>query len=64
VTAEVHAVEPKGTIAATIEETARNLGAGLIVMGVFGHSRLRELLLGGVSRALLDRSLIPLLLAH
>jgi nucleotide-binding universal stress UspA family protein len=47
VTAEVHAVEPKGTIAATIEETARNLGAGLIVMGVFGHSRLRELLLGG-----------------
>jgi nucleotide-binding universal stress UspA family protein len=33
-------------------------------MGLFGKSRLRELLLGGVSRALLDRSAIPLLLAH
>ncbi|MCW1383090.1 universal stress protein [Novosphingobium sp. KCTC 2891] len=62
--AEVHEAEPNGTIAFTIEETARRLGAGLVVMGLFGKSRLRELLLGGVSRSLLDRSLVPLLLAH
>ena len=62
--AEVHEVEPNGTIAFTIEDTARKLGAGMIVMGVFGKSRLRELLLGGVSRHMLDRSLVPLLLAH
>ncbi|MFM9935267.1 MAG: universal stress protein [Novosphingobium sp.] len=62
--AEVHETERHGTIAATIAETARELGAGLIVMGLFGKSRLRELLLGGVSRELLDKSLVPLLLAH
>lgn len=62
--AELHEVAPSGPISDTIAATARQLGAGLIVMGVFGHSRLRELLLGGVSRDLLDRSTIPLLLAH
>lgn len=62
--AEVHEVERSGTIAATIAETARQRDAGLIVMGLFGKSRLRELLLGGVSRALLDTAKVPLLLAH
>jgi nucleotide-binding universal stress UspA family protein len=62
--AEVHELERNGTIAATIAGTARALDAGLIVMGLFGKSRLRELLLGGVSRELLDSSLVPLLLAH
>jgi hypothetical protein len=62
--AEVHEIERHGSIAATIAETAHSLDAGLIVMGLFGKSRLRELLLGGVSRELLDKSLVPLLLAH
>ena len=62
--AECHEAEPKGSISATIEAFASEIGAGLIVMGLFGKSRLRELLLGGVSRALLDRSRLPLLLAH
>lgn len=62
--AETHAVQAAGPIAATLVDTARRLGAGLIVMGLFGRSRLRELLLGGVSRAMLDNSTLPLLLAH
>lgn len=62
--AECHEVQAKGTVAATIEDFARDLGAGLVVMGLFGKSRLRELLLGGVSRALLDRSVLPLFLVH
>lgn len=62
--AEVHEVPRTGPIAATIADKAHELGAGLIVMGLFGKSRLRELLLGGVSRALLDSSMVPLLLAH
>jgi nucleotide-binding universal stress UspA family protein len=62
--AEVHEVQRNGTIAATIAQTAHAVGADLIVMGLFGKSRLRELLLGGVSRELLDSSLVPLLLAH
>lgn len=62
--AELHELERSGPISETIAEKAGQLGAGMIVMGVFGHSRLREMLLGGVSRDLLDRSQIPLLLAH
>jgi nucleotide-binding universal stress UspA family protein len=62
--AELHELPREGAISATITGTAHRLGAGLIVMGVFGHSRLRELLLGGVSRELLDHSKVPLLLAH
>ncbi|WP_020653193.1 universal stress protein [Massilia niastensis] len=43
---------------------ARDTSAGLLVTGAFGHSRYREIVLGGVTRALLARSATPLLLAH
>ena len=36
----------------------------LLVSGAFGHSRYRELLLGGVTRTLLERANLPVLLAH
>lgn len=36
----------------------------LIVMGAFGHSRLREVVLGGVTQSALSRSPIPLWMAH
>lgn len=62
--AEVHELERQGTIAATIAQKASQLDAGLVVMGLYGKGRLRELLLGGVSRELLDTSQLPLLLAH
>ncbi|MEI6642712.1 MAG: universal stress protein [Novosphingobium sp.] len=62
--AEVHEVARHGSISRMIADKAHELGAGLIVMGLFGKSRLRELLLGGVSRELLDTSVVPLLLAH
>lgn len=39
-------------------------GVDMIVMGVYGHSRLREMMLGGVSRYLLAESTLPLLLSH
>ena len=62
--AELHDAVATGPISETIAATAANFEAGLVVMGVFGHSRLREMLLGGVSRDLLKRSRVPLLLAH
>jgi nucleotide-binding universal stress UspA family protein len=43
---------------------ARATGAGLIVAGAYGHSRYREWVLGGVTRELLERTPVPLLLAH
>ena len=54
----------KLSIEETIESVAGEIGADLIVMGAFGHSRLRETLLGGVTRYFLSDSNIPLFLAH
>lgn len=39
-------------------------GADLIVMGGYGHSRLRELVLGGATRFMLAHMTVPLLMAH
>lgn len=36
----------------------------LLVMGAYGHSRLRETLLGGVTRSVLDAMTLPLLMSH
>ncbi|MFM2043532.1 MAG: hypothetical protein RLY86_2108 [Pseudomonadota bacterium] len=43
---------------------AKALGAGLIVMGVYGHSRLRVRILGGVSKHVLEHSPVPMLVTH
>jgi nucleotide-binding universal stress UspA family protein len=45
-------------------DLAAELHCGLLVMGCFGHSKLRELYLGGASRAVLADARIPVLLAH
>ena len=42
----------------------REQGADLLVMGAYGHSRLREALLGGATRDMLEHATVPLLLAH
>jgi nucleotide-binding universal stress UspA family protein len=52
------------SIAETLLEEASLAGAGLLVMGAYGHSRLREWMLGGVTRDVLARSPIPILIAH
>jgi nucleotide-binding universal stress UspA family protein len=38
--------------------------ADLIVAGGYGHSRVREVLLGGVTRTLMRSSPIPVLMSH
>ena len=38
--------------------------ADLLVMGGYGHSRLREMILGGVTRHMLERMSVPVLFAH
>ncbi|MBD8533285.1 MULTISPECIES: universal stress protein [unclassified Massilia] len=43
---------------------AQRYEAGLLVTGAFGHSRYRELVMGGVTRVLLERSTVPVLVAH
>jgi len=48
----------------TLLSRAADLGADLLVMGAYGHSRLRELLLGGATRTLLRSMTLPLLMSH
>jgi len=43
---------------------AADLGADLIVMGAYGHSRARELLLGGATRSVLRSMTVPVLMSH
>lgn len=43
---------------------ASDIGADLLVMGCYGHSRFREVLLGGVSNTVLRSMTIPVLMAH
>lgn len=43
---------------------AADQDADLIVMGIYGHSRVREMVLGGASRTLLSSMTVPLLVAH
>jgi nucleotide-binding universal stress UspA family protein len=43
---------------------AADHGVDLIVMGIYGHSRLREMVLGGVSRTLLSSMTVPVLMSH
>jgi nucleotide-binding universal stress UspA family protein len=39
-------------------------GSDLLVMGAYGHSRLRELVLGGVTRQILGSMTVPVLMSH
>ena len=49
---------------AAILEFAEVHGIDLVVMGAYGHSRWREMLLGGVTRHLMQRSTIPVIMSH
>jgi nucleotide-binding universal stress UspA family protein len=43
---------------------ATELDSDLLVMGGYGHSRFREILLGGVTRTVLEAMTIPVLMSH
>jgi len=48
----------------TIVSIAADTGLELIVMGAYGHSRLQEWLLGGVTRGMLRSMTVPTLMSH
>jgi nucleotide-binding universal stress UspA family protein len=65
VKAELHELPRTGSTEETIAAACARLQAGLLVMGAFGHSRMREYLFGGVTRYFLEEVQSPaLLLAH
>ncbi len=48
----------------TLLSRASDEGSDLIVMGAYGHSRFRELVLGGATRHLLQHMTVPVLMSH
>ena len=58
-------LEPgSGDVGKSLLATASQLGAGLLVMGAFGHRRVRELFLGGVTEYVLESAELAVLMAH
>jgi nucleotide-binding universal stress UspA family protein len=57
-------VAPGSDTADVILSQAADSEADLIVMGGYGHSRLREFVLGGVTRTMLGSMTVPVLMAH
>jgi nucleotide-binding universal stress UspA family protein len=51
-------------IAEVLAEAADQLAVTSVVMGAYGHSRFRELILGGATRQLLEQTRLPLLMSH
>lgn len=65
VAAEVASVPPHADgVGAALLAAAGAAGADLLVMGGYGRSRLRELILGGVTRHVLNHARLPVLMAH
>jgi nucleotide-binding universal stress UspA family protein len=62
--AESKIVINAGDPANTLLSHAADTGADLLVMGGYGHSRLREMVLGGATRGILRSMTIPALMAH
>lgn len=52
------------TVAQALLSMAQSLGADLMVMGAYGHTRLRELVMGGVTRDILVQMTVPVLMSH
>lgn len=63
--AEVVLLRPtRQPIASVLLDKATSLGADLLVTGAYGHSRLRELVLGSVTRYMLSHADLPVLMTH
>jgi nucleotide-binding universal stress UspA family protein len=59
-----HSLRTRGRAGDELIDFAVRQDADLIVLGAYGHSRLREWILGGVTRDLLDRSPVCCLMSH
>jgi protein CrcB len=65
IAAELHSVpDGEGSTGERLLRTAHQVGADLLVMGAFAHGEWRELVFGGVTRTMLAKSDLPLLLRH
>ena len=54
----------KGSVGQAILGCIRTIGADTLLMGGYGHSRRRELILGGVTQHIIENAEVPILMAH
>ena len=54
----------RNSVGAGLMEAARQFGCDLLSMGAYSHSRLRQLILGGVTRHVLETSTIPVMMTR
>jgi nucleotide-binding universal stress UspA family protein len=59
-----HITSPDIDVPSTILSHAADSDADMLVMGGYGHSRLREFILGGTTRGLLESMTVPVLMSH
>ena len=64
VRAEGRDLERKGSDSESLLAATSAAGADMLVMGAYTRSRLRRLVFGGVTRDVLTRSAVPVLMAH
>ena len=65
VNAEAHTITAEDMdIGNLLLSRAADFGADMIVMGAYGHRRLRELVLGGATRHMLKHMTVPVFMAH
>lgn len=57
-------VAPDADVGGVILSRAADHDTDLIVMGIYGHSRIREMVLGGASRTLLASMTVPVFMSH
>lgn len=61
---EVLQRQTEGDVGDALLALAAGLGSDVIVMGGYGHSRFREILLGGVTQTVLEKMAVPVLMSH
>lgn len=61
---EVLRRQTEGDVGDALLALAAELGSDVIVMGGYGHSRFREILLGGVTQTVLEKMAVPVLMSH
>lgn len=61
---DIHRIAGNVEAQTAILAHAKDSGADFLVMGGYGHSRLREFILGGVTRSILKAMPVPVLMSH
>lgn len=59
-----HGVVEDARVGESLLASAEDFGADLLVMGAYGRSRMREIVLGGASRSILRTMTLPVLMSH